>query len=306
MFRTRMAKCLSLLLACSLLFTCLPATADEAPSTAATPAPTDTPAPEARQLMAVVKYTSYGRINMRAEPNETSARVGVLSGGTLVKVIGQGEGRWVLVEGEGKTGYMSTNFLELFYEGETPPIPVKPEVTPAPTRAPAAPRTPSEGAELPEPVRWEVTEHTWMYVDTANGKSLNLRAGPSTSYALLGSYRVGTAVLVLSRRLDWAYVSVGGRLGFMLTIYLSEDRPPYPPAPHYTDPPVIAMATVLHPRGSFVYLRSSTTTDTNDNILARIPHGSEVELLEWNFWYSLIRYNGIIGYIVTSYLKIEN
>ena len=48
--------------------------------------------------MAVVKYTDYGRINMRAEPNEFSARIGVLSGGTPVKVLEKSAAtRWVLV-----------------------------------------------------------------------------------------------------------------------------------------------------------------------------------------------------------------
>ena len=87
--------------------------------------------------------------------------------------------------------------------------------------------------------------------------------------------------------------------------FLSYTKPD-PPSPYNTDLPVIAMATVVHPWGSFVNLRSSTTTDTNKNILAQIPHGTQVELLIWDFWYSLIRYNGITGYIVTSYLKIDN
>ena len=67
--------------------------------------------------------------------------------------------------------------------------------------------------------------------------------------------------------------------------------------------PPIAIVTVMHPWGSFVYLRSSRTTDTNRNILAEIPHGTQVELLVWDYWYSTIRYNGITGYIVTRYLK---
>ena len=295
MFEKRMKKSLSFLLALVLMLAALPAVAETVA------APEATPAPETRQLMAVVKYTQFGRINMRAEPNEFSARVGVLSGGTLVKVLDGGTGHWVLVEGEEKIGYMSSNFLELFYDGETPPIPVK-----TATPVPAATRTPAPSYSYTEPVQvvsWPVTENTLMYVDTANGKSLNLRAGPSKNYAAIASYRVGTAVTVMARWGDWAYVKVGSRKGFMMLEFLSYSMPAptVPPAPE----PVIAIVTVVHPWGSFVYLRSSTTTDTNQNILAKIPHGTAVELLEWGFWYSRIRYNGITGYIVTSYLKSD-
>ena len=297
MFTKHMKRFLPLMLAFCLLFAALPAAAD------GTADPEATPAPESRQLMGVVKYTQYGRINMRAEPKEDSARVGVLSGGTLVKVYEQGAGRWVLVEGEGKTGYMSTNFLELFYEGETPPIPVKAEAPAA--QATSKPVSSDDSSyTYSEPVTvlsWPVTESTVMFVDTANRKSLNLRAGPSTNYTAIGSYRVGTTVIVLARRGGWAYVSVGDRVGFMMLEFLSYSMPgPVPPAP---EPTPVAVKTVNHPWGSFVYLRSSTTTDTNKNILAKIPHGTEVELLEWGVWYSLIRYNGLTGYIVTRYLK---
>ena len=280
-------------------------TANQAPATEVPPAAEAEPAAEEKQLMAVVKYTKYGRINMRAEPMEDSDRVGVLSGGTLVKVLEQGVGRWVLVEGEGKIGYMSTNFLELFYEGETPPIPVKTEAPVVrPTVRPASSGSSSYASSDPVTVlSWPVTESTVLYVDTPNGKSLNLRAGPSKGYAAIGSYRVGTRVIALARRGEWAYVSVGDRLGFMMRTFLSYDKPePVPPGP---EPTPVATMTVVHPWGSFVNLRSSTTTDTNKNILARMPHGSQVELLEWGFWYSLIRYNGITGYIVTKYLQSD-
>ena len=295
MYKKRMKKMISLLLVFAVLLASLPAMA------VSTAAPEETPAPESRQLMAVVKYTSFGRINMRAEPTENSARVGVLSGGTLVKVIEKSIGRWVLVEGEGKTGYMSTNFLELFYEGETPPIPVKTEAPVVPTSAPTAYVAPAPVTVL----SWPETEDTVMYVDTANRKSLNLRAGPSTNYSVIGSYRVGTEVHVLARSGDWAYVKVGSRRGFMMLSFLSYTKPD-PLVPSNTELPAIAMVTVVHPWGSFVNLRSSTTTDTNQNILAQIPHGTVVELLIWDFWYSLVRYNGITGYIVTSYLDFGN
>lgn len=294
MFKKRVKKYFSFLLAFALLVAALPAAADTdaAPEAAA--------ASETKQLMAVVKYTQYGRINLRAEPDGTSTRIGVLSPGTLVKVYNQVYDRWVLVEGEGKLGYMSINFLDFFYDGETPPIPIKDETaTTATANTSDYTNNPTGPVKV---VSWPVTESTVMYVNTANGKNLNLRAGPSTSYAAIGSYRVGTSVLVLARKGVWAYVSVSNRTGFMMLTYLSDYTPDpvYPPMPH---PTPVGVATVIHPRGSFVNLRSTASTDTSSNILAQVPSGSRVEVLRWGHWYSLVRYHGITGYMVTRYLK---
>ena len=294
MFKKRVKKYFSFLLAFGLLVASLPAAADTdaAPEAAA--------ASETKQLMAVVKYTQYGRINLRAEPNGNSFRIGVLSPGTLVRVCDQGTGRWTLVEGDGKIGYISTNFLEFFYEGETPPISVKDGAT---TVVSADTYSSSSYPTTPvKVVSWPVTESTAMYVNTANGKNLNLRAGPSTDYAAIGSYQVGTSVLVLARKGIWAYVSVGSRTGFMMLTYLSEFSPDpvYPPVPQ---PSPVGVATVVHPWGSYVNLRSTTSTDTSANILAQVPSGSRVEVLSWGYWYSLVRYRGITGYMVTSYLS---
>ena len=65
----------------------------------------------------------------------------------------------------------------------------------------------------------------------------------------------------------------------------------------------IGTATVVHPRGSFVYLRSSRSTDSTANVLAKVPSGSFVEILSWDVWYCKVRYSGIVGYMVTSYLQ---
>ena len=65
---------------------------------------------------------------------------------------------------------------------------------------------------------------------------------------------------------------------------------------------MIAVATVAHPYSSFVNLRSTRTTDTNKNILTEIPNGAQVDVLVRDRWYTLVNYNGITGYIVSTYL----
>ena len=161
-------------------------------------------------------------------------------------------------------------------------------------------QAPAHRAGYYDRASWPVVENTTMYVCTANKGSLRLRYQPTTDSAVAGNYAYGTAVTVLNRSDSWAYVNVNGATGFMMLRHLAytQPAPPSPPAPT----PPVGTATVVHPRGSYVNLRSSRTTDTNANILARVPSGTVVDVLVWDVWYTTITYNGITGYMVSSYL----
>ena len=263
---------------------------------------------EEDELYAVVKHTSVGRINLRLGPTAASERVAVLEPGTKAKVL-KNLGNWALIEANGFTGYMSTFYLDFYINGKPTTLPaVEVKIIEVPVAAntqttqTATPRTqtPAHRAGYYDRASWPVVESTTMYVSTANGGSLRLRYQPTTDSAVAGNYPVGTAVTVLNRSDYWAYVNVNGATGFMMLQHLAYTQPS-PPAPPAPTPPV-GTATVVHPRGSFVNLRSSRTTDTDRNILARVPSGTVVDVLVWDTWYTTITYNGITGYMVTSYL----
>jgi len=258
---------------------------------------------EADELYAVVKYTPYGRINLRGGPGTDSVIVGVIEPGTKAKVL-KNLGRWAMIDINGLVGYMSTNFLDFYLNGkplELPPVTKEEKTVTTATKTQTSSNTQQDTRRSGyyDRYSWPTVENTQMYVSTANGKNLNLRYQPTTDSARAGSYAQGTAVTVLNRSSTWAYVNVNGQYGFMMLQHLSTVQPAVP-APAPITP--IGKATVVHPRGSFVNLRSSRTTDTDRNILARVPSGTEVDLLVWDFWYSTISYNGIVGYMVSSYL----
>ena len=211
-------------------------------------------------------------------------------------------GRWALLDLGDVVGYVSTNFLDFYLNGkplEVPPVvTAQPTATPRPTTSSYTPQR-EHRAGYYDRYTWPIVENVQMYVSTANGKSLNLRYQPTTDSARAGAYSQGTPVTMLNHSGGWAYVNVNGNYGFMMLQHLSTVQP-YVPTPTPVTP--IGTVTVVHPRGSFVNLRSSRTTDTNSNILARVPSGTEVDLLVWDRWYSTISYNGIVGYIVSSYL----
>ena len=62
-----------------------------------------------------------------------------------------------------------------------------------------------------------------MYVTASAG--LNLRKGPSTSYAVIKTLSKGTEVTVVSSSNGWSKVNVGGVSGYVSSDYLSSTKP---------------------------------------------------------------------------------
>jgi len=246
--------------------------------------------------MAVVKSTAAGSINLRTGPTARSESLGLIRPGTQLKVLKVLE-KWTLVDAGGKSGYMYSDYLDFYVDGRPTENPYVAEVVAATGTTTAVVAAASSSSVAGPEITWPKTESTAMYVSTENGKGLNLRARPETGSTLLNTYAVGTAVTVLHRKGDWAYVKVGRRYGFMMLKFLSTEKP--------KDPDPIGTAVVQHPWGSFVNLRSSRTTEDNSNVIAQLPTGTTVEVYSRDMWYTKVRWSGQTGWIVTKYLNFN-
>ncbi len=215
---------------------------------------------------AVIKYINTGnsgRLHLREYASQNARSLGLFPNGTQVYASDLYNG-WSYVTIGGYAGYMMTKYL---------------------TTTPYTPQPYVPG------------QYTLMYVYSPTGSKVVLRAEMKQSAASLGSYASGTPVYVLATYGSWSYVMVGGNLGYMLNNCLSDS--PYAPI---VPGPAIGTATVYHPNGSFVYLRSSRSTSSLDNVLAKVPSGAKVTVYQKDEWYSLVQYNGITGYMVSHYL----
>ena len=227
-----------------------------------------TPAPIGTPVTMYISTGNSGRLHLREYASQNARSLGLYPNGTALTAINLYNG-WCYVNVNGAVGYMMTKYLTTY-------APVTP--VPAPTTG------------------------TLMYVSTGNTGRLHLRANMSMDSASLGLYPNGTQVYVLTDYGTWAYVYVMGNYGYMMTHFLTSVTPgPTTPVTPVTPAP-IGSATVVHPNGSFVYLRSSRSTDDLTNVLAKVPSGAVVEVFEQDQWYSKIRYNGMVGYMVTHYL----
>ena len=221
--------------------------------------------PPASGVKKYVNTGNSGRLHLREYASQNARSLGLFSNGTVVTATDLGNG-WSYVSVSGMTGYMMSKFLS-----NTPPY-------------------------IPDP--YNPGKYSIMYVYSPNGSNVDLYASMSVYAQSLGKYANGTAVRVYKYDGSWALVIVDGKTGYMQTTRLSYS--PYTP-PHPVNP--IGVATVVHPNGSFVYLRSTRSTASMDNILAKVPSGTRVNVYEQDEWYSLIEYNGMYGYMVSHFLQ---
>ena len=217
---------------------------------------------------AVTKYIytgNSGRLHLREYPSQDARSLGLFPNGTQVSATDLGNG-WSYVTFGGYSGYMMNKFLSSS----------KPSVNPTP---------------------YNPTQYKVRYVCIANGH-VSLRSAMSDSSSALGNYANGTVVYLIYDYGTWSYVFVNGQYGYMKNSWLGTS--PYVPDPSPVTP--IGTAVVQHPNGSFVYLRSSRSTADLSNVLAKVPSGAVVTVYQKDEWYSLISYNGVKGYMVSSYL----
>ena len=135
-----------------------------------------------------------------------------------------------------------------------------------------------------------------MYVTASAG--LNLRKGPSTSYAVIKTLSKGTEVTVVSSSNDWSKVNVGGVSGYVSSDYLSSTKPSTGSSSsnESTSNSTSTMYTTDR-----LNLRKGAGTSysvitTLDKVVAVTVHSSS------NGW-SKVSVNGMTGYVSSSYLS---
>lgn len=234
------------------------------------PTETPTPAPEVVTSYARVN-TVTGGLNLRETPNGT--RIAVIPQNAVIGVITKGTD-WSRVKYDGKVGYVMTKFL-----ADT-------TATPAPTTPP----TPSD------------TVQCYGKVTTANGKGLNLRTGPGTTYGLLGSIKYGGVVEVYEKGATWSRVKYNGKVGYVMSQYLtfSDTRPSEDPDPVV---PSGAKAQVTTTAGS---LNMRAGMGKTHAVVTQIPQKAYVEVLTYGPEWCYVSYNGTKGYVMTGFLTMIN
>ncbi|HHI3614328.1 TPA: SH3 domain-containing protein [Bacillus anthracis] len=139
----------------------------------------------------VVNATS---LRVRTGPATYHSVIGGVLNGTTLNVIGS-EGSWFKVNYQGKTGYVSSEFMKFVKGGTTTP------------EQPKQPEQPNQGA---------IGDY---YI---NASALNVRSGEGTNYRIIGALPQGQKVQVISENSGWSKINYNGQTGYIRTRYLSK------------------------------------------------------------------------------------
>ncbi|KMN46617.1 C40 family peptidase [Bacillus paramycoides] len=142
----------------------------------------------------VVNATS---LRVRTGPATYHSVIGGVLNGTTLNVIGS-EGSWFKVNYQGKTGYVSSEFMK-FVKGGT--------ATPEQPKQPEQPEQPEQGA---------IGDY---YI---NASALNVRSGEGTNYRIIGALPQGQKVQVISENYGWSKINYNGQTGYIGTRFLSK------------------------------------------------------------------------------------
>ncbi len=126
-------------------------------------------------------------VNLRSGPSKQFASIGFYGVGTPARMITYGS-QWSYIRVGMRYGYMMTEFITTVQPG-------------------TAPVQPATGG---------------AYVISGNGRSVNLRSGPSKQNRVIASYRVGTPLVIITRGVDWYFIHIGNQYGYMMREFINE------------------------------------------------------------------------------------
>ena len=144
------------------------------------------------------------------------------------------------------------------------------------------------------------SNNTTLYVRTNTGRGLNLRDQPSLQGNILGSYKTGTAVSVISRGNGWYKVSVDGQTGYMSSLYLTGNAG----GSTGTTTGYPKTGTVQNPGANQVLLLRETAS-TDARVLGYYRNGTTVQLLGESGSFYKVSINGQSGYMMKKYIKVS-
>ena len=194
-------------------------------------------------------------VNFRTGPSTSYSSITVISKGSSIEVLST-SGNWVNAKYNGKTGYIYKDYV-------------------------------SNSTSTSE------TTQTTKYVNTTAG--LNVRTGPSTSYAKIVTLSYGQSVNVLSTSNGWSKINYNRSTGYVSSQYLQSTKPSSSSSSETSQTVKYVNTT------SGLNMRTGPATSYAK--ITTIAYGQSVNVLSTSNGWSKINYSGSTGYVSSQYLQ---
>ena len=196
-------------------------------------------------------------VNFRTGPSTSYSSITVISKGSSIEVLST-SGNWVNAKYNGKTGYIYKDYVSN--------------------------STSTSNSE---------TTQTTKYVNTTAG--LNVRTGPSTSYAKIATLSYGQSVNVLSTSNGWSKINYNGSTGYVSSQYLQSTKP--------SSSSSSETSQIVKYVNTTSGLNMRTGPATSYAKITTIAYGQSVNVLSTSNGWSKINYSGSTGYVSSQYLQ---
>jgi uncharacterized protein YgiM (DUF1202 family) len=147
------------------------------------------------------------------------------------------------------------------------------------------------------------TENPINKVGLITATILNVRSGPSISSSIIGTFKKGTSVNILTEQNGWYSIKLtNGTTGYISSNFVTLQNTPIS-STTTTDTTTIQKAGII--ATSVLNVRS--TPSTNSRVLTILKRGTSVNILESkNGWYTIKLPSGKTGYISSKYVSINS
>ena len=240
------------------------------PTLSPTPTVSPTPTPTSEVLTGTVKVSNT--LNVRKGPGTGYARIGSVKKGATVTILGEENG-WYKIEYNGGTGYVSKEYVVV--NGDTPSA--------TPTATPEAPKTGTV----------KISSNT-----------LNVRKGPGTGYARIGSLSNGAAVTILGEESGWYKISYNGGTGYVSKEYIQVGGSSATASPTQApDDGAGAIGKVAISSGSLTVRKGP---GVNYAKVGALYKNDTVTILEVGDQWHKISFGGTTAYVSAQYIQVQS
>ena len=212
-----------------------------------------------------------GTLNLRQSASASAKVVSTIPNGTVLPVFSQSNG-WARVQYGAQVGYASMDFL--VFSGSYPSKVV------------------------------DSTETAALVNIPGGSGTVNLRATASTGSAVLAQLRHSTSVTALSNDGSWCYVRANNQYGYIMSSFLSFDGSIETPSEEESPLKPGETEAVVQCVAAFLPLLASA--EASAHVMAQIPRGESVVVVQRGTPYSQVRYGMLNGFAETVSLTFPS